>query len=148
MLAIAVTQIPRFARLARSTAIASRNTDYVLAARALGAGNSRMLTRHILPNSMAPLMVQSTLLLGTAVIETAALEGDIYFSFQSGGAYSDQAAVVERYRIEQDPRRLVLEMTVTDPVTLLEPHVIAKTWLHTPDVQLLTDSCGDIPGKP
>jgi hypothetical protein len=82
------------------------------------------------------------------VIETAALEGDIYFSFQSGGAYSDQAAVVERYRIEQDPRRLVLEMTVTDPVTLLEPHVIAKTWLHTPDVQLLTDSCGDIPGKP
>jgi peptide/nickel transport system permease protein len=73
MLAIAITQIPRFARLARSTAIASRNTDYVLAARALGAGNGRMLLRHILPNSMAPLMVQATLLLGTAVIETAAL---------------------------------------------------------------------------
>jgi len=82
------------------------------------------------------------------VIETTALEGDIYYSFQSGGAYSDQATVVERYRIENEPRRLVLEMTVTDPVTLREPHVIAKNWLATPDVQLLTDSCGDIPGKP
>lgn len=82
------------------------------------------------------------------VVETAALSGDIYYSFQSGGAYSDQATVLERYHLEDDPRRLVLEMTVTDPVTLREKHVIAKTWLQTPDVQLLTDSCGDIPGKP
>lgn len=73
MLAIAITQIPGFARLARSTAIAARSEDYVLAARAIGANNTRMLLRHILPNSMAPLMVQATLLLGTAVISTAAL---------------------------------------------------------------------------
>ncbi len=73
MTAIAITQIPVFARLARSTAIAARSEDYMLAARALGAGNTRMLVHHVLPNSMAPLMVQSTLLLGTAVVETAAL---------------------------------------------------------------------------
>jgi peptide/nickel transport system permease protein len=73
MLAISITQIPRFARLARSTAIAVRNTEYVLAARALGASNTRMLIYYVLPNSLAPLIVQSTLLLGTAVIETAAL---------------------------------------------------------------------------
>jgi hypothetical protein len=81
------------------------------------------------------------------VIETTGVGPDIYYSFQSGGGYSGQAEVLERYRIEKDPRRLVLEMTVTDPVTLREPHQIMKTWLYTPDVQLVQDRCGDVPGK-
>jgi hypothetical protein len=84
----------------------------------------------------------------TLVVESAGVTGDIYYSFQSGGAYSDQATVVERYRIEDDPRRLVLTMTVTDPVTLREPHVIEKTWLSTPDVEMIGDRCGDTPGVP
>lgn len=73
MIAIAVTQIPIFARLARSVAISIRNTEYVTAARSLGANDYRIITAHVLPNSLAPLIVQSTLLLGTAVVETAAL---------------------------------------------------------------------------
>jgi hypothetical protein len=82
------------------------------------------------------------------VIESTGIEADIYFSFQSGGGYSDQVYVVERYTIEEDPRRLELELTVTDPVTLEEPFVLVKTWLHTPDIEMIEDRCGDIPGQP
>jgi len=73
MVAVAVTQIPVFARLARSMAISIRNQEYVTAATSLGARRVGILFRHVLPNSLAPLIVQSTLGLGTAVIETAAL---------------------------------------------------------------------------
>jgi peptide/nickel transport system permease protein len=73
MVAVAVTQIPVFARLARSMAISVRNQEYVTAATSVGARRSGILLRHVLPNSLAPLIVQSTLGLGTAVIETAAL---------------------------------------------------------------------------
>jgi peptide/nickel transport system permease protein len=73
MVAVAVTQVPIYARLARSMSISIRNTEYVLAARSLGTGAPRMISSHVLPNSLAPLIVQATLGLGTAVIETAAL---------------------------------------------------------------------------
>ncbi len=73
MIAIAITQIPIYARLARSMAISIRETEYVMAARSLGASNSRLLIHYVLPNSLSPLIVQSTLLMGTAVVETAAL---------------------------------------------------------------------------
>ncbi len=73
MIAIAITQIPIYARLSRSMSISIRNAEYVTAARSLGAGEFRILLFHVLPNSLAPLIVQSTLLLGTAVVETAAL---------------------------------------------------------------------------
>ncbi len=73
MIAIAITQIPVFARLTRSMAISIRSTEYVTAARGVGAGSGSIMWAHVLPNSLAPLIVQSTLLLGTAVVETAAL---------------------------------------------------------------------------
>lgn len=73
MIAVGITQIPVFARLARSMSISIRNQDYVMAARSIGTGNTRILIHHVLPNSLAPLIVQTTLGLGTAVIETAAL---------------------------------------------------------------------------
>lgn len=82
------------------------------------------------------------------VVETVAISPDIYYSFQSGGGYSDQTSVVERYTIASDPKRLLLEMTVTDPVMLREPQRFIKTWLWTPDVELVEDSCEDIPGQP
>ena len=83
----------------------------------------------------------------TLVIETKGVEPNLYYDFQSGGGHSAEATFVERYTIVDDPRRLELDMTITDPVTLLEPHVIHKTWLATPDVQLVEDRCGDVPGK-
>lgn len=73
MLAIAIVNIPVYARLARSMAIGIRNEDYVMAAHSVGAKSGHILLHHVLPNSLAPLIVQATLGLGTAVVETAAL---------------------------------------------------------------------------
>ncbi len=73
MLAIAIVGIPAYARLARSMAISIREEEYIEAARSLGANVWRLLFRHVLPNSLAPIIVQTTLSLGTAVVETAAL---------------------------------------------------------------------------
>lgn len=73
MIAVAVTQIPIYARLARSMAISVRSTEYVMAAQSVGASDFGIIRKHIFPNSLAPIIVQSTLGLGTAVVETAAL---------------------------------------------------------------------------
>ncbi len=73
MLAIAIVNIPVYARLARSMAISIRNEDFVMAAESVGAKQGHILWQHVLPNSLAPLIVQATLGLGTAVVETAAL---------------------------------------------------------------------------
>jgi peptide/nickel transport system permease protein len=73
MIAVAITQIPIYARLARAMAISVRQMEYVTAARSVGASDGAIMLRHVLPNSLSPLIVQGTLGLGTAVVETAAL---------------------------------------------------------------------------
>ncbi len=73
MLAIGVINIPIFARIVRGSVLRVRQEDFVDAARALGAGQRRILGRHILPNTFAPIIVQTTLGIGSAVLETAAL---------------------------------------------------------------------------
>lgn len=73
MLAIGVINIPIFARIVRGSVLRVRQEDFVEAARALGAPVARVLGRHILPNSLAPLIVQTTLGVGSAVLEAAGL---------------------------------------------------------------------------
>jgi peptide/nickel transport system permease protein len=73
MVAVGITTIPVFARLLRGSILAQRESDYVLAARSLGVPGRRLLTVHILPNALAPLIVQATLLMATAIIEVAGL---------------------------------------------------------------------------
>ncbi|SDC40609.1 peptide/nickel transport system permease protein [Geodermatophilus telluris] len=73
VIAIAVTQVPVFARLLRGSMLAQRGSDYVLASQALGIKRSRIVFGHVLPNSLSPLIVQATLSLATAIIEAAAL---------------------------------------------------------------------------
>lgn len=73
MLAVGIVSIPTYARLIRATVLSVRELDYVAAARALGAGNGRILLRHILPNSLAPLMVAASLGIGSAVLDAAGL---------------------------------------------------------------------------
>lgn len=73
MIAIAVTQIPIFARLLRGSMLSQRNADYVLAAESLGVRRRKIIFTHILPNSVSPVIVQATLSLATAIIEAAAL---------------------------------------------------------------------------
>jgi peptide/nickel transport system permease protein len=72
-IAIAVVNIPIFARILRGSLLALREADYVVAARSVGARGPTILIRHMLPNAIGPLIVQATLALGTAVIDAAAL---------------------------------------------------------------------------
>jgi ABC-type dipeptide/oligopeptide/nickel transport system permease subunit len=73
MLAIAIVSIPSYARVMRASVLAARQEDYVQAARVLGVSPARILFRHIMPNAITPLIVQGTLGIGTAILETAAL---------------------------------------------------------------------------
>lgn len=73
LIAIAVINIPNFGRLIRSKVLSVKQEEYIVAAKAVGMKNSRILFRHVLPNSMAPIIVQGTLAIGTAIIEAAAL---------------------------------------------------------------------------
>jgi len=73
IIAIAVVQIPVFARLLRGSMLAQRSSDHVLAARALGVKPSAVVFRHMVPNSLGPVIVQATLVLATSIIDAAAL---------------------------------------------------------------------------
>ncbi len=73
MIAVGTVSVPVYARLARSSVLAIKENEYVEAARALGAGTAAILTRHVLPNILAPLLVQATLGIATAELEAAGL---------------------------------------------------------------------------
>jgi peptide/nickel transport system permease protein len=73
MVAVGVTQIPIFARLMRGSVLATRENDYVVAARSVGVTRRSILASHILPNSISPVIVQATLALATAIIDVAGL---------------------------------------------------------------------------
>ncbi len=73
LLAIGIVSIPVYARLTRASVLSAREMEYVIAGRALGAGPMRLMFLNILPNVLTPLIVQATLGIGTAVIETAGL---------------------------------------------------------------------------
>jgi peptide/nickel transport system permease protein len=73
MLAIALVNVPSYARLVRATVLATRGFDYVRAARALGASGPRVLLRHILPSVLPVVIVRATLGLGAAILTEAGL---------------------------------------------------------------------------
>ncbi|HYC06460.1 MAG TPA: ABC transporter permease, partial [Candidatus Binatia bacterium] len=71
--AIAIENVPIFARILRSTILGLKESDYTLAARAIGVQRRRILTAHILPNSLTPVIVAATLALATAIVDAAGL---------------------------------------------------------------------------
>ena len=73
MLAIAIVSIPAYARVMRASVLAAKQEEYVQAARVVGVSPVTILFRHIMPNAISPLIVQGTLGIGTAILETAAL---------------------------------------------------------------------------
>lgn len=73
IISVAVTSFPRFVRLLRAQALSVREQPYVEAARALGVPTVMVLFRHVVPNSVAPVIVQATLDLGGAIITAAGL---------------------------------------------------------------------------
>lgn len=84
---------------------------------------------------------------GELVVETARVTPD-RVSDASQIGHSGELTAVERYAAHDDPKRLELTLTLDDPVTFTEPLVITKTWIHTPDVELVQDTCFQQPGKP
>lgn len=108
LIAIALVNVPIFGRLIRSTVLSLKEEDYVEAARSIGMRDSRILFHHILPNSLAPIIVQGTLSIATAILDAAAL------GFLGLGA---QAPSPEWGRMLADSRSLIQEApwTVTFP---------------------------------
>ena len=73
MMAVGIVQIPKFIRLTRSMVLSLREQEFVQTVRAFGAQPPRIIFLHILPASLAPIVVQSTLVIGTATLEAAGL---------------------------------------------------------------------------
>ncbi len=73
MVAVGIVSIPTYARLVRGQVLAMRSQEFVDAARALGATSSRIIWRHVLPNALAVIIVQSTLQFASAILSAAAL---------------------------------------------------------------------------
>lgn len=73
IIALGIASVPLFARVVRSAVLTVRDVEYIEAARAIGAKNSTIILRHILPNCMAPIIVQVTLRMASAIYNTSAL---------------------------------------------------------------------------
>jgi dipeptide transport system permease protein len=73
MLAVAIVVLPHYVRITRAAVIAEVSRDYVTAARVSGAGTLRLMFREVLPNCAAPLIVQASLGVSTAILDAAAL---------------------------------------------------------------------------
>ena len=73
MIAVGVHEVPRFARLVRGSVLSVRTYEYVDAARVLGAADLRIMLRHVVPNVLAPIIVLTSLDIGTTILAAAAL---------------------------------------------------------------------------
>jgi ABC-type dipeptide/oligopeptide/nickel transport system permease subunit len=73
MIAVGISSMPIFAKLARGSALSVKQNDFILVAISLGQRVPRIIWEHILPNSLAPLIVQATLRIGTAILTMATL---------------------------------------------------------------------------
>lgn len=73
IIAVALVNVPIFARLLRGSMLAQRESDHVLAATSLGVKRPAIVLRHMLPNAIGPVIVQATLTLATAILDAAAL---------------------------------------------------------------------------
>ena len=73
IIAVSIVYIPQYARILRASVLTIREQDYVTAAQAIGVNDFRILTHAILPNCLAPLIVQATLGMGAAILDAAGL---------------------------------------------------------------------------
>ena len=73
VIAVSVAYTPYIVRLMRSTVLSARGADYVLGARAVGASRPRVMGLHVLPNTIAPALVQATLMAGWAILDVSGL---------------------------------------------------------------------------
>lgn len=73
MLSIGISSVPSYARIVRASVLSIRDQEFIEAARAIGANDFRIITKHIIPNALAPVIVQGTLGVAGAILSTAGL---------------------------------------------------------------------------
>ena len=73
MIAVGISAVPTYARIVRGSVLSIRSMEFIEAARAAGSSDLRIILRHIIPNSMAPIIVQSTLGVASAILNAAGL---------------------------------------------------------------------------
>lgn len=73
MIAVGISSIPSYARIVRASVITLKDQEFVEAARSVGASNFRIITKHLIPNSLAPIIVQATLGVASAILSAAGL---------------------------------------------------------------------------
>ena len=73
MLAIGISSIPGYARIVRASVLTVKDEEFIEAARAIGVSDGRIIMKHIIPNALAPVIVQGTLGVATAILSTAGL---------------------------------------------------------------------------
>lgn len=71
--AIAISSVPGYARIVRAAVMTEKEKEYIEAARSVGSSNAKIIMRHILPNCMAPIIVQATMSIATAILSIASL---------------------------------------------------------------------------
>jgi peptide/nickel transport system permease protein len=92
MLALIIVSWPVYARLIRGDILAAREEDYVEAARGIGASNFRIITRHVLPNSIYPALVMASLDIGAVVLSAAALS---FLGLGAPEGYADWGQLIQ-----------------------------------------------------
>lgn len=73
MIAVGITNIPRFARVTRASVMTIKESEYIEAARALGEKSWKIILRHLLPNSLAPIIVQASISIGSGILACSSL---------------------------------------------------------------------------
>ena len=84
---------------------------------------------------------------GVLIVETERVTSD-RVSDETRIGHSEELRGIERYTVHDDPRRLEVEFTLEDPVMFIGQLVVTQTWLYTPEVELVQDTCFQQPGKP
>jgi peptide/nickel transport system permease protein len=102
ILAIGIVYAPAFARLTRASVLSLKEMDFVQSARVLGGGDARILHRHVLPNIAAPLIVQISFSLSTAILTEAALSFLGLGTPPSVASWGSMLSASRRY-VELDP---------------------------------------------
>ncbi|WP_141432544.1 nickel transporter permease [Bacillus sp. 03113] len=73
MIAIGIFSVPNFARISRSAVLTVNNKEYIEAAKSMGAGDTRIILKHVIPNSITPIIVLSTMRIATAILTASGL---------------------------------------------------------------------------
>lgn len=95
MIALIVVWWPPYTRLVRGQILSIRENQYIEAARSIGASNSRIIIKHILPNALSPMIVQSTMDLGSAILTAAGLS---FLGFGAGPGAAEWGRMVSDSR--------------------------------------------------